>query len=339
MSFKKWPSIEKFSDVVHDARAYDVTYATFRGKIKLHGTNAAIRVEDGEFIPQKRTSDLTVNNDNVGFARWVSTITPNIKLNQNVVIHGEWAGPGIQKGDAVSQVPNKKFFVFAATSTRPLTEDEKEILGDEIDYNTVDDVVIDPTALQSLVNQVFGSHADIHVLPWQTEEFTVDMTSNEDAERFLSTVTNIVNDEIDKEDPYVKNEFGVSGPGEGLVFYVTDQDKQLFWKKYLFKVKTESHSVNKTKKKNSVVPEKPEGMDEFVEMFFTENRFKQMLNEHFDGVANKKDTGKFLGTVMQDVSKESVNELALADFEWKVVTKHATPTVRGWFLKEAEKIG
>ena len=317
MAFKKWTSIEKFSDVVHTARLYDVTNTTFRGKIKLHGTCAGIRFEDGKLVPQKRTSDIDLENetDNAGFARWLEKVQCTITKNlEGLLIHGEWAGPGVQKGDAVASIPSKKFFVFSA------------------EYNDV--LVTKPKNLQTIVDQAFGSHEDIYVLPWLTDEMTVNLMSDTDCQQFLDKIVDYVDNEIGKEDPYIKETFGVSGSGEGIVFYGVDDDKEQWRKDYLFKVKTKAHTVVKEKARRETKP-KPEGIDEFVETFFTENRFAQILNEQFDGKADIKQTGQFIGAVMQDVKKESVNELDAAEFDWKAVTKHGSQPIRAWFIDEA----
>ncbi len=62
-----------------------------------------------------------------------------------------------------------------------------------------------------------------------------------------------------------------------------------------------------------------------------------MLNE-IGGKAEPKKTGEFLKAVMSDVHKESQNEIDLADFEWKTVTKYAVPVVKEWWFKECNKL-
>jgi hypothetical protein len=106
---------------------------------------------------------------------------------------------------------------------------------------------------------------------------------------------------------------------------------------YIFKAKTEAHSVQKTKKRNHVAPERPEGIDDFIKMFYTEQRFQQMLDE-IGGEATRAKTGEFLKAVMSDVHKESKEEIALASFEWKDVPKYAAPVVKTWWFKECDKL-
>ena len=45
--FKKFTSIEKFSDIWLKAQRYDIGKVPFRCKIKLHGTNSGVRIQNG----------------------------------------------------------------------------------------------------------------------------------------------------------------------------------------------------------------------------------------------------------------------------------------------------
>jgi hypothetical protein len=110
------------------------------------------------------------------------------------------------------------------------------------------------------------------------------------------------------------------------------------WRDWMFKVKSEAHTINKSKKRDHVAPEKPEGIEEFIDQFFTENRFQQMLTEACGGVADRKQTGTFLKAVMSDVHKESINEIQLAEFEWKDVAKYAVNKTRIWLFDESDKL-
>jgi hypothetical protein len=335
MPFIKWPSINKFSDVYHSAKRNQINNVTLRGKIKLHGTNAAIRIEpDGTLVGQKRSSDVMIGDDNAGFAQWLSTVEHNtVQTTSGMILFGEWAGRGIQSGDAVTGISDKKFFVFAYGL---ITQFEATEDGEPVMRTGVEDMIIEPELLQNVVNYVFGDPEDIIVLPWYTEPRHVRMMDQDDAQNFITAATTLVDEVVGVEDPYIKETFGVSGPGEGIVFYALDMG--VHWRDWLFKVKSDAHTVNKSKVRDHVAPEKPEGMDEFVEMFFTLNRFRQMLDEELGGVADRKKTGDFLKAVMSDVHKESVHEIELADFEWKDVTKYAVGVTRLWLFDEADKL-
>jgi hypothetical protein len=324
MPFIKWPSIESFKDVYKHAMRNHVETLTFRGKIKLHGTKAAIRIDADGITAEKRTSDVFPDADNAGFARFVQDecaariahYLPNIGMT----IHGEWAGPGIQRSDAITDTDRKRFFVFA------------------IEFHADDYLMLDPGVItQQLTAIGLLPHSAINVLPWATEATTINILNQPECQAFITKQVMYVDGVIGVEDPYVKEMFGVSGHGEGLVFYNVSALTRS-WREWLFKVKSEAHSVNKDKQRDRVAPAKPEGMDEFVEMFFTEQRFEQMLNEHLDGVADKTKFGDFIGAVMRDVQKESTNELELADFAWKDVAKYGINTVKLWFFTKCDAI-
>lgn len=313
MSFVKFPSIDKFSDVYKWSQRLGVEKVTYGAKIKLHGTNAAIRIEGNTLTGQKRTSDVTVDADNCGFAEWVSTLThPGSSVTK--IIFGEWAGPGVQKTDAVCMIPEKHFFVFS------------------IYYPDRDEWVVEPNSIIPHLALFEDGSTRMKVLPWAFEMREVDFRYQDNCQAFIDFLTDEV-DKIGECDPYIKKQFGIEGPGEGLVLYPMEQGG-----KFMFKVKTVAHSVQKNKKRNHVAPEKPEGVEEFLDMFLTVPRFEQMLNEHLDGEADRKKLGLFLKAVMSDVHKESVNELEASGLEWKEVTRYAPARIKEWFFKEADKL-
>jgi hypothetical protein len=319
MTFVKWPSIKKFSDVYVTANRNHIPTVTLRGKIKLHGSNAAIRISNGELIGQKRSSDVTIGDDNAGFAAWLDQVEYHGGLTMSgMIFFGEWAGPGVQQGDAVADIGSKKFFVFAAAPV------------------TMQTIELDPQELEKLVSIAFRNHPDIFVLPWYTDIQVVRIMDQDSAQTFIDGATALVDSVISQQDPYIKEKFGVEGPGEGIVYYALDQGE--YWAEWMFKVKSQAHTVNKSKKRNHVAPERPDGIDDFIDRFFTEARFQQMLDEHLGGVADRKNTGDFIRAVMTDAHKESVNEIELADFEWQDVAKYSVTKTRVWFFDQTDKL-
>jgi len=326
--FRKWKSIDKFTDAYAKAQKYQVGSVTYRGKIKLHGTNAGIQFDLGNAYAQKRSDFIDVYNDNCGFAKFVSELwfrdSPDL-----VTFYGEWAGPGVQKGDAITQIDQRSFFIFS------MYDHYREKM------------IFDPDEIYDAVSAVFGddyeSH-NIYVLPWSTEPMTVDFSKQGVCKRFIEQVMDLVDNTIAEEDPYIKEMFDISGPGEGVVMYPLDgytvdgeklSEQVVF--DYIFKAKTEKHAVQKMKNRNSVKPEKPDGIDDFIESFFNEQRFEQMLNQ-IGGEATREKSGQFMKAVMSDVHKESEQEVLLADFEWKDVPKYATPVVKQWWFAKCDQL-
>lgn len=324
MEFIKWRSINKFSDVYQYVNKSGKYEMYLRPKIKLHGTNAGIYCSStGQLGAQKRTSFITPEDDNCGFARFVSTL--HFKgTREDYIIYGEWAGPGIQNSDAVSSIPEKTFFVFS-------------VLNVKTGYMSTQ-----PSTISKIVINLFGEHDRIKVIPWYSSAIPLNFLDQKECQEFIDGATNEVDNIIGAEDPYIKEEFGIEGPGEGLVYYAFTYDNDSMKiivprMSCIFKVKTEIHTVNKAKKRNHVAPERPSGVDEFIDMFFTEARFNQMLNE-IGGEASSTRTGEFLKAVMSDVYKESTNEIELAPFEWKDVPKYAMPTVKKWWFDKCVTI-
>ncbi len=125
----KYSSIDQFRNVVKEVRYLSkdsvLPVLKFTGTVKIHGTNSSVIVcSNGDQFPQSKNNILTLENDNCGFARWhsenkyvfdtlreVLEIENVISTSDNIVIYGEWAGKGIQKGVAVSEC-EKFFYIF-----------------------------------------------------------------------------------------------------------------------------------------------------------------------------------------------------------------------------------
>lgn len=303
--FKKWTSIDKFSDVVKNAQRIGISNVTFVGKVKLHGTNAAIRIENGETFFQKRSQDITPMSDNFGFANWASRVDFG---REDKIIYGEWAGNGINNRDAVTQLKTKKFFVFAV----------------DIDNKRIYDPAI--------IRQHVPIHDDIFIIP-QEFQIEVDIFKSESLRQAADFLNEKIS-KIDEEDHYVKELFGISGPGEGYVLnpiVIGDKivDDEETYNALTFKVKTESHSVNKIKGTTFKV-EIPPSTVEFVEIFATVQRFEQMYSESFGEDYSMKNTPIFIKAVIEDIIKESVNEREESGVEIKDANKLISAKAVSW---------
>lgn len=321
--FKKFTSIEKFSDVWEKAQKYDLGKKLLRSKIKLHGTNAGVRIADGVVTAQKRTSDVTIEHDNAGFAQWVSTV--NWKRDQNVIIYGEWAGPGVQKSDAISLIEGNRFFVFGVLllDLATLPKDWE---------NPVANYVIEP----ELIKEYLPEHQNIFVLPWFDSPMPLDSNRVQTARDIQYRVEAQI-EAIGNEDPYVKAEFGISGSGEGLVIAPYDESGIVnidVYNTYVFKVKSEAHAVKKTKNPAAIRTEVPDSVKDFANTFVTHARCQQMLDENCEGSLSPKVIGSFLKALNQDILKESKAELAEMEVEWKLIAKEINRKAVAWFNRQ-----
>lgn len=326
--FVKFPSIESFSHVwKHMRRKMFPQPTRYGAKIKLHGTNAGVRINrDGTVVAQSRTRDLWVEDDNYGFAKWVEAhadafrIRPEImdgdgtvEVMEHVTYFGEWAGRGIQQNDAVTKLIDRYFFVFA------------------IQIN--DKMYGDPTFIESAVPDI--DH--LIVLPWfHVFEDAVDWDDATTANAMIEQINAMV-EEIGTEDPFIKELFEISGPGEGLVITPADHDiERDEYSALTFKAKSEAHRVKATQKAVSVRMEVPEEARGFVDMFVTEARCLQALEEGCGGVAEKPMTAEFLKWIGGDIKKESEQELEEAGLEWKAVAPLVNKAAAIWFIQKCE---
>ena len=337
MSFVKWTSIEGFHNVRKAVAKYGLFegYIVYRGKIKLHGTNAGVVVKpNGDVFAQSRTSIIGTGNDNAGFAAWVESTkdywTGLLDTDEQFTVFGEWCGPGIQKGVAINQVDEKQFVVFSIQ------------LG-EYDEDGNADMIIEPAIIHNILHRNHQPK-NIHILPWYGDEVIVDYGDDEIMQTAVDVINKVV-DEVERLDPWVKSVFGVEGTGEGLVYYpvgLTKDDKinRADLSKFMFKAKGEKHKVVKTKEAVQIDPEVAANVDEFVDLVVTEARLEQGVREIASGklVFEHRLIGPFMGWFGKDVKKETEAELEASGLEWKQVAKAVQDAARKWYIAKIEEI-
>lgn len=336
MAFIAWPEIEGFHNIrkytnAHPEILQGKSVVSYKCKVKLHGTNAAVQChQDGRIIPQSRTGELSVGSDNAGFARWVEENKKAWTLLNNHIIFGEWIGPGIQKNVAVSSIPKKCFAVFAVRSMeKPET------------------LLVEPSDLKMVVSGI----PDTYVLPWYNTGLEIDWSR--DGEQLAKDIEPINSwvDAIEANDPWVESTFGIKGTGEGLVFYPVSHEHDGFtnFSNLVFKAKGEKHKNIATAKPVQVDASVAASMDAFVDMVLTEARLEQgaraILGEHKHEDALKclfcttgaltydlKLMGKFMAWVSTDVQKETQDELEASGLDWKQVQKPLSDKARAWYM-------
>lgn len=326
MLFQPFPSIEGFHNVVKTTEVYPQVAAgpvPYRGKVKLHGTNAAVRISDGALHAQSRTQLIEVGNDNSGFAAWLATRAAwftTLRVDPDTTVFGEWCGPGIMHGTAINRIPTKIFAVFAVMVGG----------GDEAVMITA------PDEIERLLGE---RPADVHVLPWHGETFVVDYADRASLQR-IADALNLAVAAVEPCDPWVKATFGLEGLGEGIV-YVPDAGKRVARKRYsdlAFKAKGEKHKVVKTKQAVEVDPQVAATVDEFVTLFATEPRFEQGVAALGLGAFDMKRMGEYLKWVAEDVLKESADELEASGLEWAQVAKPLQTAARTWYLAKSRAV-
>lgn len=331
-----WPSIGSLANVAASHTHAQETWSveppaiTYQAKIKLHGTNAGIQIlPDGTVLAQSRRRLLDGAPDSSlnGFREFVDDTAPLWRelaayaaARSRVTVFGEWAGPGVQRGVAVSDIPRKIFAVFAVQFDEP---GEDRLITN-----------YDPEYIQSFVPK----HARIHTLPWlEGSRVRIDFSAPD--KDVLKSVEDLVL-QVEKEDPWVSEVFGVSGIGEGLVYYPTPggMAKAVLTSKedlgrMLWKAKGEKHTVAGKKPRVSVDPETAANAQAYAELMVPEARLQQGIQEVFgDDPFDQKGTGAFIKWIVQDVQKEGALELEASGLTWKQVGGTVAKKAREWFL-------
>ena len=346
--FVKWNDLNQFHEVVKSLghnRIYQKLVANdfkikFGLKVKLHGTNAAVRIDpDGKVTAQKRSSDLLGTADNCGFRAWVErneAFFSNLAiLDTTIVIFGEWAGPGVQQGVAVSQIPNKCFFPFAIDYFTDYVETGKHIRA------------YDPKRIENFLDgKLKACPNDIIVIPWY-DAVEIDFVNKLETEKSLVKL-NLLTEKVGESDPFIKEIFDVEGNGEGFVCYpmlgnipglYMDEELEHF-SHFNFKSKSEHHRVNKTKDAVSFDPEKFANKNRFADAFCTEQRFEQGFREFMDESIERtmQKTSGFIAWVCRDVAKESKTEQEETGISWKDLSKVVSSRAAIWFKARIQSL-
>lgn len=332
MKFKAYHKIRQFSDVIR-AINYVANFSglddsgnpiytekekptlTFKGTVKLHGTNAGICYDGKTLLAQKRKSLLPADGHGAhfGFNFWVQvknkdiihTLMDNLWKKhcvegEQIILYGEWAGTSIQKGVSISELP-KAFYYFDLKVYNPVTDESKWI---------------DISTLRIEIDGFYNIHN------FSTYSLTIDFNNPKLVQNDIIELTN----NIEKECP-VAAQLGVKGVGEGVVF-------TSYWKgqKYIFKSKGLKHSSSKVKTLAAVDPELLKSVTEFVDYAATDNRIEQGIQEV--NATEKKDIPALLKWVANDIIEEEKETLIGNDLEWKQVARDVNIKVRTYYLNK-----
>ena len=154
---------------------------------------------------------------------------------------------------------------------------------------------------------------------------------------------NALVEDVEACDPFVKQEFGIEGTGEGLVFFPMIDGvpfiKRRHFSNLIFKAKGEKHKVIKQRNAVQIDPEVMESISEFVEKTVTVARMEQAAREIGpDRGYNMKKIGPFIAWVGQDVKRETVDELEASELTWKDVQKRVTLQARTWYMSKCKEL-
>jgi hypothetical protein len=336
VTFQTWPSIEQLHNVVKQIDFVIATcekdpssgakYAPFdialkspvsyRGKVKLHGQNGAINIENGNIEIQSRSKFIAKDS---GMGKLIS---PNFEYfkkaaenmkSKKFIVFGEYAGSGVQSGVALSKLGHQIFAIFS-------------LMIDGV-------IVFEPQEIRRILPDL---PKNFYILDWYYDTFSVDFTSKVKMEEEIEKLNQVV-EKIDKMDPWVLEIFDVKGPGEGLVLYpisLVDKNGNLtveMFTSYVFKAKGEQHRTVSDQKSVQLVPQKAENLEKFAKMMTPEPRLEQGVKEVGLDVKN---TGKFVNWVKLDVEKEGKAEAEESGIVLKDSLTLVGNLARVWYLEQ-----
>ena len=311
-------------------RTADMPTISFKGTVKLHGTNAGVGSDGVDQWAQSRKGIITTQRDNAGFAfftesnkdvfeSFLSDVRKKEQLTtESVIIFGEWCGGNIQKGVAINGLD--KMFVIFGVKIATLDEEESNYYLTEdkwCEYRSIDNRIYNINDYQSYIVDI---------------DFNIpDLARNKTIE---------IMQQIEKECP-VGKAFGRklgedNTTGGGVVFVGWDNGNR-----YIFKVKGEEHSSSKVKTLAPVDIEKLNSINEFVEYAVTENRLNQAIEQVFTSESKKVDvkhTGDFLRWIVNDITVEESDTLIENGLEPKEVNRTISITARKWYMKYIDTI-
>lgn len=309
-------TLKHYASLPEDDPAYrPLCEMIFKAKVKEHGSNCGVHLKSGSatVTPQSRTKELSVQDDFKGFAAYIQDREKKedhflLFLGAEHTLFGEWAGPGIENGMAVSQVPEKLWAVFAEMDSEGWLQWEPSFLK-------------------------FGYPEQI-ILPYLPDEITINFASEESIALAVEKINAMVAN-VEKEDPWVKEVYGISGLGEGLVFYPISWPPEYgprgrtLAQEYIFKAKGDKHRTA-GQRPAQATPTISANAQAFAVNVVTEARLQQGLSAI--GSRDLKKTGQFINWVVADVQKETQADLTASNLTWSEVLGEIKKIARNWFL-------
>lgn len=316
---------------IENKTAYDIsvrdTNCFFVNDVLVHNSNAcfAFNDEDGLWV-QSRENIITPQSDNAGCAFYVEShkeafmgIINKVKERYSIdtsvytiCIYFEWAGKGIQKGVAISNIEKSAFIIGIKIA--------------KLNDATFVNYWVDSSGFSDITNRIYN------ITDFKMYEIDVDFNTPQLSQNKIIEMTLEVEDECP-----VGKSFGFSGIGEGIVFsYISNS--QL----YIMKSKGEKHSAKS--KVNTLKPVDDAKINKTIEVvnkICPAWRLEQMLEKQFDlingGVIDIKKLGDYIKLVINDIIKEETDVLSEAGLEPKDISKYVSEIARKYFFTRKDQ--
>ncbi len=287
--------------------------------VKMHGSNASVTYQDGEYLCQSRNNIVTsghfsfpeiVTQEKVAVINMFDAVRAKYSLDpdQIITIFGEIVGPGVQKSVALSLLSQKYWIIFGIKTT--------DSDGEGTWLENIGDI-----SCQS--DRIFN----VHEFP--TFDFDIDFNFPESSQNDL--VAKCL--EVEACCPVAKQLENVEGVGEGIVLEVFHKSSRL-----TAKIKGEKHAKgSKIKKTAQLDPVLVANVRQFVEHAVTESRVQQAIHEveqSIKGEVSRKHTGNIIKWVANDIIAEESEVLKQNKLEYAQVGGKVANQVKHLFFTE-----
>lgn len=308
--FLYWIETEKYNLIDNN-----ITKINLCGTPKLHGTNIGVAFyKNGEYSVQCRNRLVTLDNDHYSICKWLNEDRINYLRNNlkqfipkdyNVfIVYGEYAGKGIQKGVAISEM--ERF--FAPFVIRVIGDNyDYYIKPRDIDYNLWNDEL----RVYNLFNTQYSIQVDL---------------LNLDIQKLIEEIKSYV-DGCELEDKFAQY-FCVDGIGEGIVW-----DYQVNNNTYFFKTKIDrfKEKTRKVKRDRSIEEIKEDEL--ILTYLFDENRLHQGIDYLYEMNldVNIYNIGTFIKWVIEDTLREEERFIIGNNINPKRVSKVLSKEIVKWY--------
>jgi hypothetical protein len=300
----------------------------FRGTVKLHGTNAGVRVTGYDVIAQGRNRVLTIQSDNFGFALFTAQRSADFRSlrdsmfgtdSADVTFFGEWCGVGIQKGVGIAKLP-KMFVIFAI-------------------HHHADDTWYDFGRLNLGADDYtwFNNQNIYFITQFPTYSVEVDFNNPTPAAEEIGRLTLLVEDScpVANSSLFTAYNHGENiGIGEGIVWVSVDYPVHI-----TFKSKGLKHKKASTTPRVATDPAKVDSINALVDELLPEWR----LEQGFDHLRQNnlpivtQSTGDYLKWISQDILKEETDVITANAFPWKEIVGTISRRARDYYLKKLDE--
>ena len=229
-----------------------------------------------------------------------------------------------------------------------------------INYNGPRRLLTEPHEIAAFLQPVLADLCeDVHVLPWHGDPFSLtfgggggghegqqqeqlqQQQQGDDTNAANIAALNAVVTAIGETDPWVRDTFGVEGPGEGVVACpvrvggATTCMHMHNYSQLTFKAKAKDHMVKVRSKPAQMNVAVAATVSEFVATTAVTPARCAQGAEAVAGEPRERQLGLFLEWIGRDIREECAGEMEVAGLVWKQVRKQVQAAAKQWFSQHS----